>query len=184
MAGEQLAWWADQPLTLAANLAGRCATNTLPFYSCSLAHSTQMWQLHTTRSTLALLPVLLRSARQLHTLPNLLRSTLTASTQYLSLARFYHSTILLAAQNITLTNSNHQLFVLPCVMWLWTDKKGSVVKYLCFGHIIKKRDKIGATLPWAFFGKRSNNYCLFLMTLMLILPECHNTPHLLAPLEN
>ena len=93
MAGEQLAWWADQPLTLAANLAGRCATNTLPFYSCSVAHCTQMWQLHSTRSTLALLPVLLRSARQLHTLPNLLRSTLTAATQYLSLARFYHSSL-------------------------------------------------------------------------------------------
>ena len=110
MAGEQLAWWADQPVTLAANLAGRCANNTLPFYSCSVAHSTQMWQLHSTRSTLALMPVLLRSARQLHTLPNLLRPTLTATTQYLSLANLPFSWLRKISIWPTLTTNHLLLF--------------------------------------------------------------------------
>ena len=33
-------------------------------------------------------------------------------------------------------------------------QKGSVMKYLCFGHIMKKRDTIGVTLPWAFFWEK------------------------------
>ena len=45
-------------------------------------------------------------------------------------------------------------------MWLWTDNKGSVVKFLCFGHIIKK-DWGDPISPRAFLGKVSNNYCLF-----------------------
>ena len=36
-------------------------------------------------------------------------------------------------------------------MWLWTDKKGSEVKYLCFGHIMKKWIELGRPFPGLFW---------------------------------